>query len=319
MLSSSRQRAFALAAALFAVSARAQAQQAQGFTVQRLNSSAPGAGWFVMDALDMSGGLGGSLSLSIGYARNPLQISSGPQSLAVVADQALADIGAALTYDRFRVYFDFVAPLAIKGMSGTLGGYSYTAPSVDLESNPDTLSDPRVGVDVRFLGGPTSRFRLGASAQLLIPNGNRADYDTDGTFRAMGRLLFAGDEGLLTYAGQLGAHVRTLDDSATPGSPRGSELLFGVAGGARLPVGPSGSMALIIGPEVFGATAFRSPFASDSTALEGLLSSRLEGTGADGFQLRVKLGAGGGINPHFGAPEWRVICAIEVFNHNRRP
>jgi hypothetical protein len=319
MLSSSRRRALVFAAFLSVVSAHVQAQQqAKGFAVERLYLSAPGAGWFVMDALDMRGGLGGSLSLSSGYARSPLRLD-GSQRLAVISDQAVADIGAAVTYDRWRVYFNFDAPLAIKGQSGTFGGYSFTAPSVDLEANPDTLSDPRIGVDMRILGEAMSRFRLGASAQLLIPNGNRADYDTDGTFRAMGRVLFAGDEGPFTYAGQLGLHVRPLNDLPTPGSPRGSELLFGAAGGAKLPVGRSGSMALIVGPEVFGATAFRSFFGSTATALEGLLSGRLEGLRDDGFHLRVKLGAGAGINPRFGAPQWRVVCAIEVFNHNHRP
>ena len=320
MLSSSRQRALASTIMVLAVSARAQAQQqAQGFAVERFYSSAPGAGWFVMDTLDMHGGLGGSLSLTVGYARNPLHLTSSAQGVAVVSDQAVMDIGAALTYDRWRVYLNLDAPLSILGQSGTVGAYSFTGPSVDLSSHPDTLSDARVGIDVRILGGPTSQFRLGAGAQLLIPNGNRADYDTDDTFRGMGRLLFAGDAGAFSYAGQLGVHIRPLNDTPAPGSPRGSELLFGVAGGAKLPVGRSRSMAVIVGPEVFGATAFRSFFDSNSTALEGLLSARLEGIGDNGAQLRVKLGAGAGINQQFGAPQWRIVCGIEVFNHNHGP
>jgi hypothetical protein len=76
-------------------------------------------------------------------------------------------------------------------------------------------------------------------------------------------------------------------------------------------------MAVIIGPEVFGATAFRSLFGSTSTALEGLFTARLEGTGDGGIQLRVKLGAGAGINRQFGAPQWRIVSSIEVFNRNR--
>jgi hypothetical protein len=317
MLSSSRHRALVSTVILLALGARAQGQQpAQGFAVERFYLSAPGAGWFVMDALDMHGGLGGSLSLTVGYARNPLRLTNATQRVAIISQQAVMDIGAAVTYDRWRIYLNLDAPLAVRGESGTIGGYSFTGPSLDLGSNPDTLSDPRVGVDIRIIGGPTSRFRLGAGAQLFFPNGNRADYDTDGTYRGMGRVLFAGDEGALSYAGQLGVHVRPLNDMPAPGSPRGSELLFGVAGGAKLPVGRSGSMAVIVGPELFGATAFRSLFGSTSTALEGLLTARLEGTGDNGVQLRVKLGAGAGINQQFGAPQWRVVCGIEVFNRN---
>jgi hypothetical protein len=319
MLNSSLHRAFA-SVILLAVSSRAQAQQqVQGFAVERFYSSAPGAGWFAMDTLDMHGGLGGSLSLTIGYARNPLRVTEGGQRFAVVSDQAITAIGAALTYDRWRIYLNFDAPVAIKGQSGTAGGYSYSGPSVDLESNPDTLSDPRVGVDMRIVGGPTSRFRLGAGAQLIFPNGNRADYDTDGTYRGMVRVLFAGDEGPFTYAGQLGVHLRPLDDSPVPGTPRGRELLFGAAGGAKLPVGKSGGMTLIIGPEVFGATAFQSFFGSDSTALEGLFTARVEGTAENRAQVRVKLGVGAGINQQFGAPEWRIVCGVEIFNHNHQP
>ncbi len=195
-------------------------------------------------------------------------------------------------------------------------------------SNPDTLSDTRVGFDARLLGGPKSAFRLGAGAQLLIPSGDRFDYDTDDTYRAMARVLFAGDVGLFTYAGQVGVHVRPLDEAPTPEAPQGSELLFGVAGGARVSLNGSGSGSggaggarspwrLVVGPEFFGETAFRSFFGSTSTALEGLLTGRIEGTADDGPQLRVKLGAGAGIDAHFGiSPEWRALFAIEVFDRN---
>jgi hypothetical protein len=320
MLSFNRLCALVFTGILCAAGARASAQQpAQGFAVERFYLSAPGAGWLVMDALDMHDGLGGSLSLTMGYARNPLHVADSSQRAAVVAHEAVMDIGAAVTYDRWRLYLNLDAPLAIRGQSGTVGGYSFTAPYVSLQLNPDTLSDARVGLDVRILGGATSQFRLGAGVQLLLPNGNRADYDTDDTFRGMGRILFAGDDGLLTYAGQLGVHIRPLDDSATPGSPRGSELLFGVAGGAKVPVGRNRKMAVIVGPEVFGATALRSFFGENTTALEGLLTARLQGTGDNGAQLRVKLGAGTGINRQFGAPDWRLVLAVEVFNHHDGP
>ena len=320
MLSTSQRFVLAVGIFVVALSAPAHAQQAaQGFAVERFYTSAPGAGWFVMDALDMHGGLGAAVALTVGYARDALRITEGSQRLAVVSKQAFLDIGGAVTYGRWRFYLNLDAPLDFKGQSGSLGGYSFSAPSVDLASHPDTLSDARIGVDLRLVGGPNGAFRLGAGAQLLIPNGNRADYDTDGTFRAMFRILFAGDGGFFTYAGQLGVHVRPLDDSPTPGSPEGSELLFGVAGGAKLPLGRTGTMDFVVGPELYGASAFRSLFGSRTTELEGLLTLRLEGTADKGPQLRFKVGAGGGINQQFGAPEWRVVFAIELFNHNQGP
>jgi hypothetical protein len=308
-------------------SSRAAAQQqAQGFAVDRFYASAPGGGWFVMDDLDLHGGLGGAMSMTTGYAMKPLRVTDGSQHLAVVSDQASTDLGFAVTYDRWRLYLDLNAPLVSKGQSGTVGDYQLTAPSFDLGTHPDTFSDVRVGVDTRLLGEPRSAFRLGAGAQLFIPNGNRgdydangiyhSDYDTDGTFRAMLRVLAAGDLGFFTYAAQLGVHIRPLDDTPVPGSPQGSELLFGVAAGARLPVSRDGVTIVVVGPELYGETALRSFFGTTATGLEGLLTGRLERKVSKGPKWRVKLGSGGGLDPHFGAPEWRVVVGIEVFDHN---
>ena len=313
-------RAFAVVlVAALAWATRAEAQlKPDGFSAERLYQSAPGGGWVAMDDLSMRGGLGGAMAISLGYAHNPLKIatSDGSQRLPVISDQAFTDFGLAITYNRWRLYLDMNMPLVINGQSGRVGAYQLSGPSVGVGSNPDTLADARIGLDARILGGPASPFRLGAGAQLFLPNGKRAEYDTDDTFRAMLRVLFAGDVGLVTYAGHVGVHVRPLDDSPIPGSPQGSELLFGVAAGPRVIVGSRAVTALVVGPELYGETAFRSFFGTTATGLEGLLSGRLEGIGDDGPQLRVKLGAGGGISPHFGAPEWRVVFGLELFDHS---
>src|ERR1700735_5456190 len=97
----SRALRFAALSAASAWESRAGAQrQAQGFALERFYPSAPGGGWFVMDALDMHGGLGGAFEVQSGYARNALRISQGTQSLSVVSDEVFADIGLAVTYDR---------------------------------------------------------------------------------------------------------------------------------------------------------------------------------------------------------------------------
>jgi len=291
-------------------------QQPQGFALERFYPAAPGGGWMVMEDLDMHGGLGGAIAISSGYAHDPLRVTDGTQHLSVVAGEAFADVGAAITYDRFRLYANFDSPLAVQGDSGTVGAYKFAGPTVGLGSNPDTISDLRIGFDARLYGDAKGPFRLGASAQLIAPSGMRADYLSDGTYRAMGRLLFAGNLGVFGYAGQLGVHVRPLDDSPAPGSPEGSELLFGVAGGPRFRVDPEGRTVIIVGPEFYGESAFKSLFGSTSTGVEGLLTGRIEGTADDGRQVQFKLGMGGGLNPHFGAPEWRCVFAISLFDHS---
>jgi hypothetical protein len=305
-----------IAAALSLVAARASAQAASGFAVERFYPSAPGGGWFVMDDLDLRGGLGGAVSFTSGYARGALRVPDGAQRLDVVSNQAFAAFALAVSFRRWRLSLDLNAPLVIEGESGTAGAYQFTSPSVTLGSHPDTLADPRLGIEGLILGDPQSRFRLGVSGQLIIPNGDRFDYDTDGTFRAMLRALAAGDVGRFVYAGQLGVHIRPRDDAPTPGGPDGSELLFGVAGGARVALNGRPTTALVVGPEIYGATAFRSFLGSSATALEGLLTGRIEGTADRGRQIRLKLGVGAGLHPDFGAPEWRVVVGIEAFNRN---
>jgi hypothetical protein len=282
-----------------------------------------------MDALDTRGGLGGVAGLTVEYAHDPLRVrtSDGSQRLTVVSDEALMDFGLAATYDCFRLYINLDMPLDVYGSGGTVGAYRFTAPTasqpftpsgVNPSTAPDAFADGRVGLDARIVGGPSGPFRLGAGAQLLIPSPNtpRSEYLSDGTFRAMFRALFAGDFAPFSYAGQVGIHVRPLDDSPIPGSPRGSELLFGLAAGVRVPAEPIKGTALTLGPEVFGETAIRSPFGSDATSVEGLLSGRIEGTADDGPQVRVRLGVGMGLDARFGAPEWRALAGIEVFDRH---
>jgi hypothetical protein len=83
--------------------------------------------------------------------------------------------------------------------------------------------------------------------------------------------------------------------------------------GARLPVGRAGHWVAIVGPELYGASAFHSFLGASTTAFEALASARVEGTREGHANLRVKLGVGGGLNHHFGAAEWRVVAGVELF------
>jgi hypothetical protein len=309
----------AFAAGFFALSAwppvAGAQQQAQGFAVERFYPSAPGGGWFVMDDVNISGGLGGAVSLTTGYSRNPFVVSDGAQRLIVVSNEAFTDVGLAVTYHRFRVYLDIPVPLVLSGNSGTVGPFRVTAPSLNIAQNPDTISDSRVGFDMRLLGEPGSLFRLGVGAQLIIPSGNRADYVTDGRYGGMFRLLPAGDIGPFSYAGQFGVHIRPAEGLVLPGSPDGNELLFGASAGRKF--SSRSRWTVIVGPEFFGETAVHSN-SSGQTGLEGLLTGRLEPT-SDRPHLRIKLGIGHGIVQNFGAPEWRILAGVELIGQRPSP
>ncbi len=300
-------------AAVVVTASPASAQQAaEGFAVNRLYASAPGAGWIVMDALDMRGGLGGAMAVSLAYDRGSFRMSDGASQVRVVDREVFTTFGLAMTYDRWRIHLDLQMPWMTQGADGTMGGYRFAAPAVDLGSHPDTLVDPRLGAEVRLYGDAHGPVRLGLGAQLFAPNGRRADYASDGTYRAMFRALMAGDSGPLSYAAHLGVHVRPLDDSPVPGTPRGSEQSFGVAAGLRVPLGDSGEYSLVAGPELFGQTAFSSFLRTETTGLEGLLSAWLDRSDDSGGQLRAKFGIGPGIHPHFGTPEWRAVLSVEL-------
>jgi OmpA-OmpF porin, OOP family len=291
--------------------------RAEGFAVERLNPAAPGAAWLVMDDLRLQGKLGGAVALFGGYARNPLQIGSadGARRLNVVADQAFVDVGMALLYDRYRVTLNITNPIWVKGNSGRIGGTEFAAPNLDLGKYPDKVVDIRFGLDARLLGDVSGPFRLGLGAQLFVPSGERETYVTDGSYRAMVRVLFAGSPSILRYAGHVGVHLRQRDDPWIPAGPRGSEFLFGFGLGPEVPI--RGSFKAFAGPEIYGQTALGSFFDQTTTGLEAMLTGRLERTDESGTVTRFKAGVGEGLHREFGAPDFRCVVGVEVLGRVR--
>ena len=290
----------------------AAAQVAQGFALERLVQPAPGSSFIAHDDLRWPTALGGAVALSLGYAHAPLSLSDGSgqgQALVVVRHQTLADLAFAVTWDRLRFGLRFSSPVYVAGDSGAAQGRLFSGPSSNLEHDPDALSDLAISADWRLMGDDQSPLRFAASAIAYAPSGDRAGYATDGTWRGLLKLAAAGEAGRVTWAGHLGFHFRPLDDSPTPGSPRGSEVLFGAA--VRAPV-PVAGLNLSVGPEVFGATALAASFSNEATALEALLGARLETVPFAGGSLRLKLGAGAALHQAFGAPEYRVVLGVEL-------
>jgi hypothetical protein len=302
--------AAALLIAAAAPSSRAFAQQqVQGFAVERFQSAVPGSAWLTSNDLALPEGLGGAASFTTGYARRPLRIDvPDGRPVDVVAHQAFVEAALAISYGRFRLSAFLPSPLALSGRSGVAGDSSYTAPDVNPSHTPDTIADPRVSLETILAKDQARHLRVGASAELVFPTSFRRHYLTDGTFRGIGRLLAAGNMDAFDYAASLGVHLRPLDDAPAPGSPRGSELVFGAAAAVRLTSGPAGTLR--VGPELFGASAFRSFLASESTALEGLFGASLTRPMGGRMLAFLKLGAGAGLIPCFGAPEWRLVTSV---------
>src|SRR5260370_17284326 len=135
--------------ALCVLASLASAQQqpsVRGFAVERFYPSAPSGGWFVMDDLNISGGLGGAVELTSGYARKPLEVTSpdGKTRLTLVSDEAFADAGIAATYERYRVYLNFPIPFLVSGPSGMPGPFQLNPPPVTVRPTPAAAPHPPI-------------------------------------------------------------------------------------------------------------------------------------------------------------------------------
>src|SRR5215831_11801448 len=115
--------------------------------------------------------LGSTLDFTSGYARAPLVVpsSDGTQRFALVSNEAFVNVGAAVTYDRYRLYLNLPMPYLVAGRSGIFGPLQLNAPAVTPGTNPDTVADTQLGFDARLHGEPSSLLRFGASAQLIFP------------------------------------------------------------------------------------------------------------------------------------------------------
>lgn len=277
--------------------------KAEGFLADRVPGLAPGSEWMVVDDVRFPREVGGALGVTLSGAHDAVRVTK--DGVGLVSDLLLGQLSAALHWDRLRFSVGFSSPLLVSGRDA-LG---LTAPRVTLESNPDTLSDVRVGLTVRVWGDPEGAFKLGLSGDVFVPSGVPEDFVSDGTWRGKLNAIASGSHDVLAYAVNVGVHVRPLDTSWRGGA-RGSELTWAAGLSLRRALGESG-LTLSAGPELFGATALRAAFASDATGLEWLFGARLEGRRSDGGLVRVKIAGGSEV---WGAASaaWRVLLTVEL-------
>ena len=288
-------------AMLVAGSAPAQTP-VEGFALERL-APVVGSTWLALDALDMPAGFAGAASATFGYSSRPLVVRG--SSASVVSDQALVDYGFMVSWNRLRLSLVLSQPLHASGHDLTVGSVVWTAPMLSVASHPDSLADARVDATFRLWGDESGPVRLGLGAQLYVPSGNRADYLTDGTVRATGRLQGAGRLGPFDWAGSVGIHVRPLDVGDVAGAPKGSEAVWAVALGVRREVG---RVELAVGPEFWGFTVLR----DGDSGVEGLLMGRVDVPVSAAMRARFKLAVGAGLLSAPGVPEWRSVLSLEL-------
>jgi OOP family OmpA-OmpF porin len=279
---------------------RSARAQAQGFAVDSFDPSERGSDWFSVESLDLRGSLRPALGVVMDGAYRPLVVYSGGKlEESLVRNQIFANVGGSLVlWNRLRVGFNLPVAVYQDGHADVVDGVAYAPPKTP------SVGDLRLGADVRLAGTYGGPFTLALGARVFVPTGQRDNYTGDGSVRLDGRVEVAGDLGIFTYAARLGAEYRNFDDSIA-GHPLGSQALFGAAAGLRL-----ANRALIVGPEVYGATIITQSsavFATASTPVDAILGAHY--TFLDDFRL----GAGGGLGltRGFGSPVGRWMATFE--------
>jgi outer membrane protein OmpA-like peptidoglycan-associated protein len=265
-----------------------------GFSLDRFEPSTMGSDWFASESLDLRGHRRMALGGVLDYAMKPLVAydAQGREQLALVSDQLFLHLGGSYVLrDRYRISLSLPLLLLNAGTEVVTAGGTYDA------SRRLSLGDLRLGGDWLLLGEYGKLVSLAAGLQVFFPTGNRDAFASDGTLRAEPRLMVSGDFGLFTYAAGLGVMLRPHElDYA--GSALGSELTFSTAAGVRLL-----ERALVVGPELYGATGFRDPLASGTTPLELLLGGHYRLPSG----LDLGLAAGPGLTEGLGTPALRVV------------
>jgi OOP family OmpA-OmpF porin len=278
----------------------ARAQQAQGFAVDSFEPSERGSDWFSVESLDLRGHLRPAIGVVMDGAYKPLVVyADGKPEEAVVQDQIFANAGASLVlWNRLRVGFNLPIAVFQDGHADVIDGVAYVPPKTP------SVGDLRLGADVRLAGAYGDKITLAIGTRVYLPSGQRDNYTGDGTVRVDGRIEVAGDLGIFTYAARVGAEYRNFEDTLS-GHPIGSQALFGAAAGFRL-----AHHALVIGPEVYGATIITQSsavFGAESTPLDALLGVHYT------FLRDFRLGGGPGLGltRGLGSPVARWMLMFE--------
>ncbi len=303
-----------MAALLLTMTAGAQAQQ-QGFAVDRFDPSERGSEWFALDSLDLRGNLRPAVGVAGDFAYRPLVFykTDGTLGASLVRNQYFLHPGGSLVlWDRLRASLSF--PVAIFEDHGpaagqiTVNGVTYRGPS------GANAGDMRLTADVRLLGTYGQPFTLAFGAELFLPTGSRAEYTGDGYVRVEPRVIAAGQIDRFVYSARAGVLYTPLTEFFN-GSQLGSELLFGAAGGVKL---PSEHVDVVIGPELFGSTVLTGsggPFQTRNTPFELIFGGHLTFL----RDWRVGAGVGPGLGRGDGTPEVRVLGSIEWAPAIKRP
>ncbi|MFT3774255.1 MAG: OmpA family protein [Minicystis sp.] len=263
--------------------------------LDQLDPAPAGDAFFSVPSADVGGRLRLSAQLLASYAHDPLvlrRLSGGPP-LEWVRDQAQLHVQASLEALRlFKLDLDMPVTMAVGGTSGSLGGFTATAPS------GASAGDLRAGIRFAVLhqNGFIPAAALGFT--LWAPVGKATSFSGAGVVRYQPNIEIGAEYSHFLWTASVGARFQPESDGSLIGSR--------IVGGAGVAVRWFG---LTVGPELHYqvSTGDRAAIVSKSGAAgaELLLGAR--------YRLGpVSFGLAGG--PGFGrvpgTPVYRLIAAI---------
>lgn len=270
----------------------ASGAKAQGYAVSPYDPSSPGSDWYTTESLDLRGNMRPQAGLLVDWTYSPLLINGDRGArIRVLTDQVTVHARSSLVIkERFR--FGVSSPLTI---------YEH-GDAAESPSHEQAPGDLRLDADARLFGTYGRPFRGAAGLELFAPMGRRDLYTSDGTFRLMPRVLFAGDAKAFAWAAKFGFHYRPFD-GVWNGRDLGSQFTFALSAGVQI------NDRFIIGPELHGAATVTGRDALDGRGvpIEALLGGKVR-LGND-FQLGSAIG--GRLTDGDGSAKMRVLTVLE--------
>ena len=279
----------------------------EGFALNRYQPAEAGSDWFESESLDLRGGVRPALGLVADFSYRPLVIldADGDEVTPVVDNQFFYHLGASLILQR-RLRLSASLPLLLHSQGGAGSVPVEGLGNATLSSRDGAgVGDARFSADFRLVGAYGGAFTLAVGGRVFAALGQEDQFASDGQARLAARLLWAGQPGWVSYAGQLGVlgHAER-DDFA--GVPFGTDLTFGAALGLRVLDG-----RLTLGPEVYGSTVISDSgegfMKRASTPVEMLVGGKFH----VGKSIRLGAAAGSGLTQGLGSPRLRVLASVE--------
>jgi len=284
----------------FGALAQAQTAAIPNVALNRYEPAERGSEWFANESLDFRGDFRPAFGVigDYGHGGYTLLNPDGTENTVVIQNAMYLHLGVAFVFvERLRLGMHLPLAVAQRGTDKTVGGRVFRAPS------QGGIGDLRISADLRLAGEYGDPFTIALGGRVWVPTGDAEQYIGDENVRIGPRLTFAGDIGTFVYSGGIGAVYRA-NDAPLNGHPHGTEATFSAAIGLRV-----ADKKLVLGPELYGSTVV-----TESSAIFGARTTpmgMLVSLHYTGGPFLLGFGAGPGLSPTMGTPEFRGLASLD--------